>query len=108
MYLEDVDATNRAIVMGWDNYLVPGARAYNMGSVSFGKNSGFSLYLTFRNNTGMLVKNIPIFILIRLIPRIIKSNIETFRHLRRINNKKLSWIIPRARIVGMFFTSIFI
>jgi GT2 family glycosyltransferase len=108
MYLEDVDATTRAIVMGWDNYLVPGARAYHMGSASSGKNPGFSLYLTFRNNTGMLIKNLPPIIILRLIPRIIKSDIETFRHLRRIDKRKLSWIIPKARIAGMIFVPIFI
>ncbi len=60
MYLEDVDVATRATVMGWDNYLVSGVRAYHMGSASSGKNPNFSLYMTFRNSSGLLIKNMPL------------------------------------------------
>lgn len=107
MYLEDVDVAVRATVMGWDNYLVPFARAYHMGSASSSKNPGFSLYLTFRNNSGMIIKNFPFSVMLRLLPKIILSDIETFRHLRRQGRKKISWIIPKARIAGFFRAPIY-
>lgn len=108
MYLEDVDASARATVMGWDNYVVPGARAYHMGSASSGKNPGFSLYMTFRNNTGMLIKNLPLMTLFKLAPRIVLSDIETFRHLRRVGKNKTAWIIPKGRLIGVLRSPLFI
>ncbi len=108
MYLEDVDIAVRATVMGWDNYLVPGTKAYHMGSASSGKNPGFSLYLTFRNNTGLIFKNLPFITICKLTPRIFLSDIETFRHLRRLGKNKTSWIIPKGRIAGIFRSPLFL
>jgi GT2 family glycosyltransferase len=108
MYLEDVDVAARATVMGWDNYVVPGSRAYHMGSASSGKNSTFSLYMTYRNNGGMLVKNFPISILLRMLPRMFKSDWITTRHLWRQGRRDAVWALFKGRLVGLVYLPIFI
>jgi len=101
MYLEDVDLATRALVLGWDNYLVPNAKAYHMGSASSGKNPGFSLYMTFRNNTALLMKNIPTSIFLRMIPLIIRVDFHTVRHLCRENKYKAATKVIEGRLVGI-------
>jgi GT2 family glycosyltransferase len=80
MYLEDVDFAARTFVMGWDNYYVPSAVAYHMGSASSGKNPGFSVYMVNRNRLPLLVKNMPLSTLIKITPRMLKADIiEMYR-----------------------------
>ena len=102
MYLEDVYACARATVMGWENYLVPGTRAYHMGSVSSNKRPGFSLYLTYRNNIALLLKNVPSSLLLRIIPAMIRSDYHTMRHLRRIGQQGSIKYLLKGRIAGFF------
>jgi len=64
MYLEDVDLAARAVVTGWENWLVAGPDAYHMGSASSGRTPGLSVYLIYRNNPLVLVKNLPLRILL--------------------------------------------
>jgi len=106
MYLEDVDVATRATVMGWDNYLVPGARAYHMGSKSSGKNPGFSLYMTFRNNLSVLVKNLPVPLLIKMAPRMMRADWQMFRWFRRQGMKKESWKMVQGRLAGLIYLPI--
>ena len=101
MYLEDVDLAARATVLGWDNYLVPGARAMHMGSASSGKNPGFSLYMTFRNNSAMLFKNFPLKMLIRMSPAIARGDLDTLRVLRRMGKKDAARKVIKGRLVGL-------
>lgn len=101
MYLEDVDLSARATVLGWDNYLVPGTEAYHMGSVSSGKNPGFSLYMTFRNNTAMLIKNFPAPVLVRMLPRVVLGDIRTVKHLLRHDRYRAAWKVVQGRLVGI-------
>lgn len=101
MYLEDVDLATRALVLGWDNYLVPGARAHHMGSASSGKNPGFSLYMTFRNNTALLMKNIPTVMLLKMTPSIIRVDIHTLRHLCRKKQYNAALKVMQGRIIGI-------
>lgn len=108
MYLEDVDLATRALVMGWDNYLVPGARAYHMGSVSSSKNPGFSLYMTFRNNSAVLYKNFPTYIILRILPSLIKGDIETIKTLYRTNRKYAISRVIKGRIIGILRLPLFI
>ncbi len=108
MYLEDVDLAARATVMGWDNYLVPGARAYHMGSASSGKNPGFSLYLTFRNNLGMVIKNFPLSTALRLVWHMPRSDYNTFRHLRRQGKNAASWKIYKGRLFCLPYVPVFL
>jgi GT2 family glycosyltransferase len=108
MYLEDVDLSARATVMGWDNYYVPDAVALHMGSISANKNPGFSLYMTYRNNLAMLLKNYPFTVFLRMLPKIMKSDFDTIRGLRKdkryIAIRKLVW----GRMVGISRTPLYI
>lgn len=108
IYLEDVDLSMRATVMGWDNYLVPGARAYHMGSASSGKIPGFSLYMTFRNNSAVLVKNLPLKLIIRSLPRLIRGDIDTIITLQRTNRKQAIGKVIKGRVVGVFRAAIYL
>lgn len=101
MYLEDVDVSARATIMGWDNYLVPGAFAYHMGSASSGKNPGFSLYMTYRNNIALLFKNIPLSLLWKVFLLAVRSDYHTIRHLRRLGQNKAIIKLVKGRIVGI-------
>jgi GT2 family glycosyltransferase len=109
MYLEDVDLAARATVMGWDNFVIPGTRAYHMGSVSSSKKDpSFSLYMTFRNNTGLIIKNFPIRILIILFSRMLKSDIASIRHLRRIGKGKAVPAVIKGRLASILFIPTFL
>ncbi len=108
MYLEDVDLVSRATIMGWDNYLVPKARAFHMGSASSTKNPNFSLYMTFRNNSALLYKNFPLKMLLKMIPQVIRGDIDTVRVLRRMHKKSAAREVIRGRIVGIFRLPLFI
>src|SRR5690606_11173186 len=78
-----------------------GARAYHMGSASSSKNPGFSLYYTFRNNSGMLVKNLPLVILMRMFPKVLRGDLDTVKTLWRTGRKKLIIHVIRGRLVGL-------
>lgn len=109
MYLEDVDLATRATVMGWDNYVVPGTRAYHMGSVSSSmKDPSFSLYMTFRNNMGLLIKNLPTKIFFIIFFRMIKADIASIKHLRRIGKSKAVPAIIKGRLMSILFIPVFI
>jgi GT2 family glycosyltransferase len=101
MYLEDVDLSARATVMGWDNYLVPATTAYHMGSASSGKNPGFSLYLTYRNNIAMLAKNIPWRMLWKMFYSMLAADRHTIKHLRRTGQPEAAKKLVKGRIVGL-------
>lgn len=102
MYLEDVDCCTRAVVMGWDNYYVPQAVAYHMGSASSGKNPGFSLYMTYRNNLAMLFKNFPASLFFRMLPHVVISDYRTVRGLLKDRRWKAAKSLLKGRFVGVF------
>ncbi|OGL30392.1 hypothetical protein A3F37_00760 [Candidatus Saccharibacteria bacterium RIFCSPHIGHO2_12_FULL_41_12] len=108
MYLEDIDLAVRSTMMGWDNYLVPRAQAYHMGSVSSGKNPDFSLYMTFRNNSAILFKNFPLIMLTKMLPNIVRGDIDTIRTLRRIGKKGASYKVVKGRFVGILRLPLFL
>jgi GT2 family glycosyltransferase len=108
MYLEDLDLCARATVMGWDNYLVPAARAYHMGSASSGKNPGFSLYMTFRNNSAMLFKNLPMGMIVRMAPHILRGDLDTVRVLRRMGKKQAAGKVIKGRLLGLLRVPLYI
>jgi hypothetical protein len=101
MYLEDVDLSARATIMGWDNYLVPGTFGYHMGSASSGKNPGFSLYMTYRNNSALLYKNLPFGMILKMLPGIVRGDLETIRLLRRTGRKEGAKKIIKGRVIGL-------
>jgi GT2 family glycosyltransferase len=108
MYLEDVDVAVRATMMGWDNYLVPQARAYHMGSASSGKNPGFSLYMTFRNNSALIFKNYPFLTALKLFVRMPRSDRATYKHLVHLGNKAAAQKVLKGRINGLFRLPLYI
>ena len=109
MYLEDVDLATRATVMGWDNFIIPGTRAYHMGSISSTKKDpSFSLYMTFRNNLGLLIKNLPTKTLFVILFRMIRADRASIRHLRLTGRSKAIPAIIKGRLAGLLFIPIFI
>lgn len=109
MYLEDVDVATRATVMGWDNFVIPGTRAYHMGSVSSNKKDpSFSLYMTFKNNTGLLIKNLPFRIVVRLLLKIPKADLAAIKHLRRIGRKNAVPAVIKGRLKSLLYVPTFI
>jgi GT2 family glycosyltransferase len=84
MYLEDMDVSLRAIVTGWNNYYIPTARAYHMGSMSAKKRSNtYYINMTFRNQSALLFKNLPFKTIIRFLPKAIKFDMHFYIHLKR-------------------------
>jgi GT2 family glycosyltransferase len=109
MYLEDVDLAARATVMGWDNFVIPGTRAYHMGSISSTKKDpSFSLYMTFRNNTGLLIKNLPNKVLLLLVIRMLKADRAAIKHLKRIGKSQAIPAVIKGRLVSILFIPIFL
>lgn len=108
MYLEDIDLACRAIILGWDNYLVPAARAYHMGSASSGKNPGFSLYMTFRNNSAVLFKNLTFKMLLKMWPKIVKGDIDTIKTLYNTNRKPAIKKVVKGRLIGILRLPLFV
>lgn len=102
MYIEDVDIAARATVLGWDNYVVPGARAYHMGSASSSKNPNFALYMTFRNNSAVLMKNLPLIILLRMLPKFVRGDIDTIKVLWQTGRKSSIKSVVKGRVYGTF------
>lgn len=101
MYLEDVDIAARATVMGWNNWYVEGSAAYHMGSASSSKNPGFSVYQIYRNNLPMLYKNLPLRIIIMMLPGIFITDMRTVIDLIRGRNKVALKALIRGRLNGL-------
>jgi len=108
MYLEDVDFAARTFVMGWDNYIVPSAIAYHMGSTSSGKNPGFSVYMVNRNRLPMLIKNFPIITLLRLLPRMLIADIAELYRIARGKNYFIVYKFIMGRLKGLLITPLYI
>lgn len=102
MYLEDVDVSLRALNIGWHNYFVADAIAYHMGSASSkNRSSSFSLYYTARNQTGLLLKNIPASILIRACPNFLRHEYRFLLYLKSSYSSGVLLKYIQGRIVGL-------
>ncbi|MGH7195576.1 MAG: glycosyltransferase family 2 protein [Candidatus Saccharimonadales bacterium] len=109
MYLEDVDVASRATVMGWDNFVIPGTRAYHMGSFSSAKKDpSFSLYMTFRNNTGLMIKNLPFRTLFVLLLRTPKADRAAIKHLKRVGKVAAVPAVIKGRLASLKYVPIFL
>lgn len=108
MYLEDVDVALRSIVMGYKNYCVKDTFAYHMGSASSKKNKNFPLYMTFRNNTGLMLKNMPFTLLLRLLPKTIRSDHLLKKELKRKGRYEEVKAVRRGRLVGLLYVPIYL
>ena len=60
-YLEDTDIGYRALIYGYENWFVPTARVYHIGSGTSGSRyNQFKIRYSSRNNIYMIAKNMPI------------------------------------------------
>jgi len=70
-YLDDVDLAVRSHLLGYEGLYVPSAVAYHIGSATLGECLHPKIVeLLTRNQLFLIVKNYPIGILVRLLPRI--------------------------------------
>lgn len=67
-YFEDVDLGMRLRLRGWDCHLVPAARARHVGSASSRADGAFALYHGHRNLVWCFWKNLPLPLLVPLLP----------------------------------------
>lgn len=109
MYLEDVDVSFRSTITGWDNYYVPSARAYHMGSVSAKKRSNsYNIYMTFRNQTALIVKNLPVHTFFVFFTEFMRFERHFYRHLKRTQGSKVMWTAIKGRLVGIIRAPLYI
>jgi GT2 family glycosyltransferase len=101
MYLEDVDIATRAVMMGWTSHLVNESEAYHMGSASSGKNPGFSLYMTYRNNALVMVKNFPFKIILKTLPGMVRAEVGRLRGFYRDRQFSLLRAMIKGRFVSL-------
>jgi len=102
MYLEDMDVALRSVITGWENYFVPSARAYHMGSVSSKKRSnGYNIKMTFRNQAALLYKHLPYRVFKNYLLAAIKFERHFYIHLIKTHGYKTLWMAVTGRIVGI-------
>jgi len=71
-YLEDTDIGYRAQIEGYENWFIPSARVYHIGSATSGSTyNQFKIRHSSRNNIYMIAKNMPIAQLILNLPLLI-------------------------------------
>lgn len=68
-YLEDIDIGYRARIYGYDNYYIPSAKVYHVGSGTSGSRyNEFKVRNSSRNNIYLIYKNMPTFQIILNMP----------------------------------------
>ena len=71
-YLEDMDLCYRARLMGFENWYIPRAVVYHMGSATTGSRyNQFKIRYSSRNNVYMIYKNMPLFQILLNLPLLI-------------------------------------
>jgi GT2 family glycosyltransferase len=78
-YLEDVDWSFRAQLAGFQCLTVPSAVVYHIGSATSGRESPFVHYLTHRNRIYLMLKNVPLPLLCRHLPKVARGLAQEFR-----------------------------
>lgn len=101
MYLEDVDLAARSTIMGWTNWCIDKSAAYHMGSASSSKNPGFSVFMCYRNNIPMAIKNFPLVLVLLLIPGAFYTDLITLLKLARHRNFVPLKAIIKGRLMGV-------
>lgn len=108
MYLEDLDLSARALILGWTNWCVPAAKAYHIGSASSGNNSRLMLFMTHRNNGLFLIKNFPWSIVLRSIPGTLKTEIARIIHFLKRGNFSQAAAVIEGRLAGILLIPLFL
>lgn len=109
MYLEDVDISLRAIVSGRNNYYIPSAVAYHMGSASSKKRaSDYAFFMTFRNQAALLFKNLSFLTIFKFIPRGINTDLHLYKWLKTDYGCKIAVKVFWARVWGIIRLPLYI
>ncbi len=102
MYLEDVDLSARALVMGWENWTVAGPVARHLGSASTKqRTSGFALRQTMRNQPILWLTNFPIRMVLTALPKILRHDRGALNHLRAAGQRDVIPQMLRGRLEGL-------
>jgi GT2 family glycosyltransferase len=102
MYLEDVDLSARALMMGWENWTVDGTVAHHLGSASTKtRTSGFALRQTLRNQPILWLTNFPLRTILRGLPAAIRHDRGTIRHLKHTGQSDVIPQVVRGRLLGL-------
>lgn len=97
-YLEDVDFSFRANLLGFKCQYVPGAVVYHVDGGTSRKIKNFTLFLTIRNQLHLIYKNFPLPLIFLLSPFLLIGQIRNF--LSGIKNHYLKDVL---RAYGDFF-----
>jgi GT2 family glycosyltransferase len=102
MYLEDVDLSARALVMGWENWTVAGPTARHLGSASTkARSSGFAIRQTMRNQPILWLTNFPLRMVIKAIPAVLRHDRGAVNHLRATGQRDVIPQLLRGRMAGL-------
>jgi GT2 family glycosyltransferase len=101
MYLEDVDIAARSVLMGWENWFVNQSRAYHMGSASSSGNPAFSIFMSYRNNAYVIVKNFPLGIIFKLLPGLVGTELQSIYNNARGRNYVAIKAMIKARFASL-------
>ena len=101
MYLEDLDISARAVMLGYTNWFVPEAVAYHVGSASSGGNPKFMLYMTHRNLPLLLWNNFPLRMIVFALPHIFRAEVLRLLNLARGGHYHFGWAVIRGRVAGL-------
>ncbi len=99
-YYEDADINFRARLAGWGAVYAENAVAYHAIGGTSGKVGGFTMYHTLKNLPWLIIKNIPIGLLPRVLPRFVL--LYTLIYLKALLSRYFLLVI-KAGIVSLFF-----
>jgi GT2 family glycosyltransferase len=71
MYCEDADLCLRMVLVGYRGLYVPEARAYHAWAATTGRGTGEARFYSIRNSLTTLVKDMPLPVLLRSLPKIL-------------------------------------
>jgi GT2 family glycosyltransferase len=95
-------------MMGCENWFVNESRAYHMGSASSGKNPSFPLYMTYRNNALVLIKNLPWRIIAKALPGLMAAEHARLRGFWREGKYSLIKAMVKGRLNSLVRIPIFL
>ena len=87
-YLDDVDIGFRARLLGYKSYYEPKAVAYHMVSRSYGKNTVAMGALVLRNNTAVMIKDMPLPLIVGYFPWLIIGHLKIMKFILSIGGLK--------------------
>ena len=105
-YYEDIDLGLRAHTRGWRFVFAPKAKVLHATGTTSGRVKNFGTYQGLKNQPLLLVKNLPLFLFIRILPRFTLAH--TLFTLRALSRKQvgtvlkvwlvLLWLVPKKTV----------